>query len=192
MAVFTPEGWEPAQMKAEQPTASFKEVCEGYIAEAGRPFSMPKNVALCDSSEYNYASGRLDHQTYFKSIRVEQAEIEDVVLDRILEAWLAEAGRIFDLGDTDEAPHQWFWDGREHVDPAKEATAAEKLLKAGLLTEAEYHARRGVDWEEHQEQRKRESKGRATRRLPQPWETAAAPDEPDDENEDEEDRDGEG
>jgi len=173
MAVFTPEGWEPSQVKAEQPTASFKEVCEGYIAEAGRPFSMPKNVALCDSSQYNYASGRLDHQTYFKSIRVEQAEIEDVILDRILAAWLAEAGKVFDLGEQDDPPHQWFWDGREHVDPAKEATAAEKLLKAGLLTEAEYQAKRGVDWEEHQAQRQREAEGRTERGLPQPWESAA-------------------
>jgi len=171
MAVFTPEGWEPSQIKAEQPTANFKEVCEGYIAEAGRPFSMPKNVALCDSSQYNYASGRLDHQTYFKSIRVEQAEIEEVILDRILATWLAEAARVFDIGEQEGPPHQWFWDGREHVDPAKEANAAEKLLKAGLLTEAEYQARRGTDWEEHQAQRQREAEGRRTRGLPQPWET---------------------
>jgi len=52
---------------------------------------MPFNVAAGNSSGYNYASGRLDHQTYFKSIRVEQAHLEAVVLDRILAAWLDEA-----------------------------------------------------------------------------------------------------
>ncbi len=34
---------------------------------------MPYNVATGNSSCYNYASGRLDHQTRFKSIRVDQA-----------------------------------------------------------------------------------------------------------------------
>jgi hypothetical protein len=37
---------------------------------------MPFNVAAGNSSGYNYASGRLDHQTYFKAIRVEQAQLE--------------------------------------------------------------------------------------------------------------------
>ena len=52
---------------------------------------VPRNVALGDSSAYNYASGRLDHQTYFKSIRVEHAHLEAVVLDRLLAAWFDEA-----------------------------------------------------------------------------------------------------
>ena len=52
---------------------------------------MPFNVAAGNSSGYNYASGRLDHQTYYKSIRVDQAHLECVVLDRVLAAWLDEA-----------------------------------------------------------------------------------------------------
>ena len=44
---------------------------------------MPFNIAACNSSGYNYSSGRLDHQTYYKSIRVEQAHLGTVVLDRI-------------------------------------------------------------------------------------------------------------
>ncbi len=52
---------------------------------------MPFNVAPGNSSGYNYASGRLDHQTYFKSIRVEQSQITRTVLVRILHAWLREA-----------------------------------------------------------------------------------------------------
>jgi hypothetical protein len=55
---------------------------------------MPFNVAAGNSSGYNYASGRLDHQTYFKAIRVEQAHLECIVLDRILAAWLDEAALI--------------------------------------------------------------------------------------------------
>ena len=52
---------------------------------------MPFNVAAGNSSGYNYASGRLDHQTYFKSIRAEQSQMARTILDRILFAWLREA-----------------------------------------------------------------------------------------------------
>jgi lambda family phage portal protein len=156
MAVFTPEGWEPAQIKAEQPTTTFSEFCTGVIAEAARPFSMPKNVALCDSSGYNYASGRLDHQTYFKSIRVEQSHLEDVVLDRILAAWLVEAAKVFGLAPLEDWPHQWFWEGREHVDPQKEATAQAQRLANHTTTLAAEYARAGKDWETELRQRAKE------------------------------------
>jgi capsid protein len=117
---------------------------------------MPKNVALCDSSGYNYASGRLDHQTYFKSIRVEQSHLEDVVLDRILAAWLVEAAKVFGLAPLEDWPHQWFWEGREHVDPQKEATAQAQRLANHTTTLAAEYARAGKDWETELRQRAKE------------------------------------
>jgi hypothetical protein len=51
-------------------------------------------VACGKSSGYNYASGWLDHQTYYKSIHVDQDQIGLVVLDRVL--------------------HAWFWQGDSH------------------------------------------------------------------------------
>jgi len=83
MAVFTPEGWEPSQVKAEQPATTYDMFKREILNEIARCLNMPYNIAACNSSGYNYASGRLDHQTYFKSIRVEQSHIETVVLDRI-------------------------------------------------------------------------------------------------------------
>jgi len=156
MAVFTPEGWEPSQIKAEQPTTTFAEFCMGIVGEAARCVNMPKNVALCDSSGYNYASGRLDHQTYFKSIRVEQAHLEDVVLDHIFAAWLAEAVKVFGIEQLRDWPHQWFWDGHEHVDPAKEASAQAIRLASNTTTLAAEYARQGKDWETELRQRAKE------------------------------------
>ena len=43
---------------------------------------MPFNVAAGNSSGYNYASGRLDHQTYYRAIRIDQAHLARTVLDR--------------------------------------------------------------------------------------------------------------
>ena len=43
--------------------------------------------------------------------------------------------------------HQWFWDGFEHVDPAKEANAQAVRLKSHTTSLASEHARQGRDWE---------------------------------------------
>jgi len=156
MAVFGPEGWEPSQIRAEQPATTYREFKAEILNEIARCLNMPFNVAACNSSGYNYASGRLDHQTYFKSIRVDQAQVETGVLDRILDAWMAEAAKVFGLGSVDVWPHQWFWDGHEHVDPAKEAKAQATRLAGHTTTLAAEYARQGKDWETELRQRAKE------------------------------------
>ena len=156
MAVFTPEGWEPSQVKAEQPATTYDMFKREILNEIARCLNMPYNIAACNSSGYNYSSGRLDHQTYYKSIRVEQAHIEAVVLDRIFAAWLAEAVKVFGLGDIGDATHQWFWDGHEHVDPQKEAAAQAQRLASHTTTLATEYARQGKDWETELRQRAKE------------------------------------
>jgi lambda family phage portal protein len=159
MATVMPGGWKLGQTHAEQPATTYAEFKHEILNEIARCLNMPFNIAAGNSSGYNYASGRLDHQTYFKSIRVEQTHIEAVVLDRILAAWLAEASSI--EGFLTELPprvaHQWFWDGMEHVDPAKEANAQETRLRNHTTTLAEEYGRRGRDWEVELRQRAKEA-----------------------------------
>lgn len=158
MMTTLPAGWKLGQIQAEQPTTSYREFVECILREVCRCLSMPMNVALGDSSNYNYASGRLDHQTYFKATRIFQHYLEQRVLDRLLAAWLDEALLIPGLFDGESmgvfsTRHRWFWDAHEHVDPEKEAGAAKTLLESGLLTEAEYQAKQGCDWEVVEQQR---------------------------------------
>jgi lambda family phage portal protein len=156
-----PGGWKMSQMEAEQPATTYGEFKRELLNEIARCLNVPYNVAAANSSGYNYASGRLDHQTYFKSIRVEQSQFECVVLDRLLSAWLDEAVLVADLlptglGPFAEWPHQWFWDGHEHVDPAKEASAQATRLASHTTTLADEYARRGLDWETQLRQRAKE------------------------------------
>ena len=144
-----------------QPSTSYGEFKREILNEIARCLNMPYNVAAGNSSGYNYASGRLDHQTYFKSIRVEQSNLEAVVLDRVLAAWFDEAVLIpgllpAGLGPFVEWSHQWFWDGHEHVDPAKEASAQATRLASHTTTLADEYARRGQDWETQLRQRAKE------------------------------------
>jgi len=158
MLLTMPGGWKMGQVHAEQPTTGYAEFKHEILNEIARCLNMPFNIAACNSSGYNYASGRLDHQTYFKSIRVEQAHLEAVVLDRILDAWTDEAVRLFGLRGIDAWPHQWFWDGHEHVDPAKEAMAQERRLASHTTTLAMEYAKLGLDWEEQLRQRAKEKR----------------------------------
>jgi lambda family phage portal protein len=153
-----PGGWRMEQMRSEQPSTTYGEFKHEILNEIARCLNMPYNVAAANSSGYNYASGRLDHQTYFKAIRVEQSHLESVVLDRILTAWFDEAALLTDflpagLGPFANWPHQWFWDGHEHVDPAKEANAQATRLASHTTTLADEYAKRGLDWETQLRQR---------------------------------------
>jgi len=156
-----PGGWKMSQLQAEQPAGTYGEFKREILNEIARCLNMPYNVAAGNSSGYNYASGRLDHQTYFKAVRVEQAHLEAVVLDRILAAWFDEAVLIPGLlpagiGPIAQWPHQWFWDGHEHVDPAKEAGAQATRLENHTTTLAYEYARQGRDWESELRQRAKE------------------------------------
>jgi capsid protein len=156
-----PAGWKMSQVKPEQPTTSYGEFKREILNEIARCLNMPFNVAAGNSSGYNYASGRLDHQTYYRAIRIDQAHLARTVLDRVLAEWFDEAKLIEALVPPrvrvlESLPHQWFWDGTEHVDPAKEATAQATRLANNTTTLACEFAKQGKDWEAELRQRARE------------------------------------
>ena len=159
MATVLPDGWRLGQVEAQQPATGYAEFKREILNEIARCLNLPYNIAACNSSGYNYASGRLDHQTYFKSIRVEQAHLAEAVLDRIFAAWIDEAmltSELSILRTVRKMPHQWFFDGTEHVDPAKEANAQATRLASNTTTLAFEYARQGKDWEVELHQRAKE------------------------------------
>lgn len=159
MATVLPDGWKLGQIKAEQPATAYGEFKREILNEIARCLNLPYNIAACNSSGYNYASGRLDHQTYYKSIRIEQSDLALSVLDKILAAWIYEAMLASDLSalrTIGALPHQWFFDGIEHVDPAKEAHAQALRLQSNTTTLAAEYARQGKDWESELTQRAKE------------------------------------
>ncbi len=157
-----PYGWKIGQVRAEQPTTVYGDFKHEVINEISRCLNMPFNIAAGNSSGYNYASGRLDHQAFFKAIRIDQNFLGDMVLDRLLKAWLDEAVLIEGYLPqwlrrlNVDLPHQWFWDGFEHVDPAKEANAQATRLASHTTTLAAEFAKAGLDWESEVRQRARE------------------------------------
>jgi len=109
---------------------------------------VPFNIASGNSSGYNYSSGRLDYQNFFKEIEVERDDLENIVLEHIFEAWLQEAILVYQIVSSDLVfNHTWFWDGVSHVDPVKEANAQKTRLTTGMTTKAAEYAEDGKDYE---------------------------------------------
>lgn len=157
MLLTMPGGWKMSQVDPKQPVTTYGEFKHEVLNEIARCLNIPYNIAACNSSGYNYASGRLDHQTYYKSLKVDQAFVEETVLDRILERWLREWTLVNrEKVDECDCNHVWFWDGHEHVDPSKEATAQEKRLANNTTTLAAEYAKQGKDWETELRQRAKE------------------------------------
>jgi lambda family phage portal protein len=155
--VTLPDGWTFEQLKAEQPTSTYAMFKRELINEIARCLQLPFNVAALDSSSYNYASGRMDHQVYATTQRVMRDDLERKMLDRLLEAWVNEATLAGYMPQGvppfSEWDWSWQWDGKEHVDPAKEANAAETRLRNHTTTLAAEYAKQGKQWDVELRQR---------------------------------------
>ena len=126
--VALPAGWKATQLKAEQPTSTHADFVRLKIREASRALSMPLNVALGDSSGYNYASGRLDHQVYHRKIKTERRLIESLILSDLYSEWEKLDKAIYPEDYSVSVDAEWMWDAFSHVDPEKEAKAASERL----------------------------------------------------------------
>lgn len=152
MLLSMPSGWKMAQLDPKQPCSTYAEFKAQILNEIARCLNMPYNIAAGNSSGYNYASGRLDHQTYFKSLRVERENIVAIVLNKIFDLWLREYVLTTGVKLPEKFNWSWFWDGFEHVDPGKEANAIDIKLKNGTTTYAAEYSKVGRDWEDEFEQ----------------------------------------
>ncbi|MEP0846059.1 MAG: phage portal protein [Phycisphaerae bacterium] len=153
-----PAGYKANQLRPEHPSTTFESFHRRIVGDVARVLNMPLNIALGDSSGLNYSSGRLDHQSFHRSIAVDRRDLEDTVLDRLFAAWLDEAVLIDDylpraLRARDaEVPHTWMWPGFGSIDAQKEETAREKRLQNGMSSYPTEFAAAGQDWEIEQEQ----------------------------------------
>lgn len=155
MMTSLPEGWDAMQMKAEHPSATYEAFHDQLINEQARPANMPKNKAKCDSSQYNYASGRLDHQTYYAALDVERQDADDLVLDPLFSLWfdLAIANYGWLGGDPAKVSaaaksHLWDWPKHRVADVEAEANAIQTRLKSGQVGLHQVYSDAGLDLED--------------------------------------------
>src|SRR5262249_4693676 len=120
--------------------------------------NMPYNKAACDSSSYNYASGRLDHQTYYASLDVEREDANDEVLDPLFDVWFDLAIMTFGWlgGDPTVVSsaarlHAWDWPKHRVAEVEAEANANQPKLKSGQMPLSRLYSDSGLDLEDELE-----------------------------------------
>ncbi len=168
--VVTPYGTKLNQLRSENPSTTFEMFERLLLRQICRCLNIPLNIALGDSSGYNYSSGRLDHLGYWKELRIERSRCVHRVVDRIFSYWLDEAVMIPGLLPRNlpiaSLPHRWFWDGQQSIDPLKDAKADETLLANNMTTLTEILAERGEDLDEFLEVRAKELRKMEALKIP--------------------------
>lgn len=195
MLMTLPRGWDVHQMKAEQPSTTYAMFKSEILAEIARCISVPFNVAAGTSANMNYSSGRLDHRLYEKAITVDRSDLDREAIGRLVDAWWREASLVGLIPERVQAlaerPSRCIrWDGFEHIDPQKEASAQQTRLANHTTTLAREYARAGLDWEVELRQRAAELKlmgelGVPLSLLNPPAAEQAPPERPDDEESEE-------
>lgn len=144
-----PAGYEMKAFEPSQPTSTYAGFKGEMLDEIGRGLCMPHNIVAGNSSGYNYASGRLDWQVYFRMIRTLQAWLSRLCA-KVFVAWYAEyliTTNIHSInGNTAWPEVKWYWPGHEHVDPVKEANAQRIRLNSLTTTLEDEYAIKGEDW----------------------------------------------
>jgi lambda family phage portal protein len=171
-----PMGWKLAQLQAEHPSSTYEAGKREVINEIARCLDMPYNVAAGNSSSYNYASGRLDWQTYFRRLQVDRYEYGARLYGPVFDAWAREAAldeaylpmRVRTVLRQRAYSVAWNWPGMEHVDPEKEANAALTRIAAGISTQRMELAKLGLDYDLVQKQREEEARDNETRGIAGP------------------------
>jgi len=151
-----PGGMKVKEFQGANPNTEYSLFQKSIIREIARCLCIPYNVAAGDSSDMNYSSGRLDHQTFAAANAVERSYIEANCLDLILGQWLklyyaSEFGLDPDTVDTYNLGHTWMWVGLDDVDQAKATLAADRELRFGGTSRGALLAAKGIDIDTHDE-----------------------------------------
>jgi len=152
-----PPGYTAFQIKSEQPATTYISFREERQREIGRPVCMPLMIVRLDSNNHNYSSARFDAQRYDRYVGADQAWIERIALNRIVDEFINEAvlARIVPPRPAD-VEFFWTWPTPPHVDPEKEAKASKLMLETNITTLRDECAARGHDYENVLEQRIKE------------------------------------
>lgn len=156
MISVLPEGTDVFQPDAKQPSSTYVEFVQQCLAEAFACVCMPYAVGAADSSNENFASGKLSRQGFKRAINVERRLEWDPEVLRVFFAWWGEAkyAMPLDLRRNILPDSLWnisvFWDGVEDIDPEKAAKARQVMLETGQIGFPALYAEMGADYETEQ------------------------------------------
>lgn len=150
-----PPGWEAMQITPQQPSTTYSDFVSDRLRALGRPIGMPLMMVQLDSRDHNYSSARFDSQIYQRSVRKLQGRLARRLLTPLALLLARELELMGLLGQRPaDLSINWIWPRFPHVDPQKEAIAAETRLRLGISSLQDEAAAENRDWEIEIENRK--------------------------------------
>jgi capsid protein len=144
-----PMGWESQLFQFQTTGVGVAEFVRSTLAWVTQALLIPWNISAGDSSDYNFASGRLDFQIFARYVDSVRHELERTILKRYRELWLSFAKHAnrypSKLGNFTP---RWFWDARQPIDETKHANANKINKELGLLDEAREWQDQGMSWKD--------------------------------------------
>jgi capsid protein len=156
MVTVLPDDTTLFQPKPEQPSTTHVEYVKSVLAEAFAAVSMPYSVGAADSSDENFASGKLTRLGFKRAVTVERQLDWNPEVVRLFWAWFAESkfSMPAELRGRVLPPDEWqvlvYWDGVEDIDQEKAARARDVELGTGQTSYPTMYAEKGMDWEKEQ------------------------------------------
>jgi len=125
------------------------------------------NIASGNSAGYNYASGRLDHQSFWRTIKTTRGDLSMQELNKLFFNFFIELAALpkyrsltnsllpkRTLRKIPMPVHTFMFPGLPHVDPKKEADAFAILLQNDGVTLETWFGEQGKDWRTQVDQMK--------------------------------------
>jgi capsid protein len=154
-----PAGWGLKNQRPEFPPTNYEMFDKRMINGQARAFKMPMNIASGNSEGYNYASGRLDHQSFWRTIKTARGDLGMQELNKLLFHFFIELSALPKYKSLTKAllpkntlrkvpmpVHTFMFPGLPHVDPKKEADAFAVLLEKDGITLETWFGEQGKDW----------------------------------------------
>jgi len=124
-----PAGWELQTFPMSNRSTDFTEIRTQLLKSIGRVFGLPANLALGDSSNYNFSSAKLDHLLFRELVKRERRLIEKNLLVPLFFA--VRFNRVIN-GQT--ITPQFRWPNAEIIDMETEIEIIERAINLGLTT----------------------------------------------------------
>lgn len=154
-----PAGWTHKNQRPEFPPTNFEMFNTQMIQGQARALRMPMNIASGNSAGYNYASGRLDHQSFWRTIKTARGDLGMQELNKLFFNFFIELSALpkykslskellpkKTLRKIPMPNHTFMFPGLPHVDPKKEADAFAILLENDGITLETWYGEQGKDW----------------------------------------------
>lgn len=173
-------------LRSEHPNSTYEPFARFLLREIARCIGVTFEQLTGDYTGATYSSVRMATSEVWQIVQYRRKNICGRFLQPVFEMWMEEeidAGRIEFPGglegflDNRSAAAACYWRGpaKPQADDLKFAKAAETLMKVGVLPMEVICAELGLDWEDVQDQLKREHDRRQKLGLPEPQFGTAAP-----------------